>query len=199
MGRARRCSGAGRRPRRPLKLREDGARKSDDCHHERRCRPDGAHHRRCRGLSPGGRVAVRAREVSGDALLFDVPAAAVAIRICSRSAVPAQTGLTSDLRRLGVFVTRIVVTARGLRLDLSPSHQVLVMAGTCRRARHAGRTAPRCCRRRCSSGLARNSRSRFMCRRRRCATRWRLRRSLHRPRGCGTRRGMPPAAAWRCS
>jgi len=67
-------------------------------------------------------IPVRAQGMAGTARVFAVHAGARDIRIMSRSAVPAQLGLTRDIRRLGVHVTRIRLEAPGVLVDVATGH-----------------------------------------------------------------------------
>jgi hypothetical protein len=61
------------------------------------------------------------RAIGGDVARFDVAAGAGSIRIASRSVVPAELGMTKDVRRLGVHVHRLVFRAPGVLVEIGAS------------------------------------------------------------------------------
>jgi hypothetical protein len=67
-------------------------------------------------------VAVPAIAGEGGAVRFTLPAGAREIRIRSRSAVPAESGLSTDIRRLGVHVSRIAVAAADRSIEIAGCH-----------------------------------------------------------------------------
>jgi hypothetical protein len=71
-------------------------------------------------------VALQAARGDGETARFAVPAGARTIRIRSRSAIPAESGLTADVRRLGVHVLRIVMTAADAALEVAGCHAALI-------------------------------------------------------------------------
>ena len=70
---------------------------------------------------------MRATAVDGEILRFALDQDPRWVRIDSRSAVPAETGASSDLRRLGVHVTGLALAAPGVLVEVEASHAALVL------------------------------------------------------------------------
>jgi hypothetical protein len=71
-------------------------------------------------------IAVPPHVITGDVYHFAVSRQRGAVLLASRSAVPAETGVTStDCRRLGVCIRRITLRDTDLTLDLVPGHHML--------------------------------------------------------------------------
>jgi hypothetical protein len=66
---------------------------------------------------------VRPARIDGLTYRFEVPASSAAVRLASRSIVPAQTtAQPGDLRRLGVAVERFVLGDANRRIEVLPGH-----------------------------------------------------------------------------
>jgi hypothetical protein len=63
--------------------------------------------------------------VAGDRYTFEVMGAGGDLQIVTRSATPAELGVNHDQRRLGVALRLIVLSQRGLRLEIAASSPVL--------------------------------------------------------------------------